>query len=290
MMAIHRQLHAGGKGLNQSLALARAGTEVRHLGAVGAGGDSLIAVLQQSGVDVSGIAVSQEPTGHAVIQRDLAGENAIVLFSGANRTLEISQIQQAITTLPSNSWVLTQNETNAVPEILSIAKATGKRVAWNPAPFTIECRDYPLDGVDVLIVNEIEGQGFSGETDPTRMLTALAKRVPQAILVLTLGEAGSMAWVNQQIVSQPAPRVERVVDTTAAGDTFTGYLLAAISQNASLPTALERASRAAAVCIQRSGAAPSIPWARELSPGINDLDYRAARSAATTRSMSPRVL
>ncbi|MEM1098488.1 MAG: ribokinase [Planctomycetota bacterium] len=248
--------HAGGKGLNQSVALARAGAMVSHIGAVGSDGTWLREALAESVVDASGVAVLEDtPTGHAIIQVDDAGENAIVLFGGANQATSF-EVEAAFPRPSRGDWMLTQNETNGVAEAITAAKRRGVAVALNPAPMSPAVASFPLDLVDLLVVNETE----------SRALGDAARRTLDhgGAVVTTLGAEGAVYRCDGLEIALPAARVDRVVDTTAAGDTFVGYLLASLVRGDEPEAAMRRAGQAAALCVTRAGAMPSIPWAAEV--------------------------
>lgn len=241
----------GGKGLNQSVALARAGAQTIHAGAIGKDGGFLLDTLRESGVDCSEVAVDAlAPTGHAVIQVADSGENAIVLFPGTNHRITRESIRQTLSRAEAGDILLLQNEISAIPEIMREAAERRMRIFLNPAPMTGAVLSYPLELTDTLIVNETEWEALK------------THRLPAGINVLkTLGARGA---VYNDTVKVAAGQVEKVVDTTAAGDTFIGYFIAELLRNQSIRTAMETASAASAWCIQRAGAAVSIPRRRDL--------------------------
>ena len=243
---------AGGKGLNQSLALARAGAKVLHAGAVGVDGGFLLELLRENGVDHSLVAtVEDTPTGHAVIQVADSGENSIMLYPGANHRITDELIDRALSATEPGDILLLQNEISCITTIMLRAAERGLRIFFNPAPMTKAVAVYPLDFVDTLIVNETEWEAL------TRW------RPPLKVNVLhTLGARGSV--YNGKIIV-PAERVEKVVDTTAAGDTFIGYFIAELLAGRDVESAMKTATRASAWCIQRVGAAPSIPRKSDLA-------------------------
>jgi ribokinase len=240
------------------VALARAGAQVSHVGAIGADGLWLRDFLQAEGVDISGIVVGDGLSGLAMIQVRGDGENAIVLSPGANREIDPHLIHAAIRRLPAGSWFLCQNETNAVPEAIRAARSAGHIVCVNPAPMDSPAKAFPYEAANWVIVNETEAAGLLGEDSAESVLQKWQSLFPGTGLVLTLGADGSVGLVNGQIHRQPAIPAE-VVDTTAAGDTFVGFLLHALAGGSSLPAALERAARASAFTVSRPGAAASIP-------------------------------
>lgn len=257
------QLGFGGKGFNQSIALARAGASVCHAGAVGKEGRNLVDYLSSEGVDVDRIGEVSEPTGHAIIQVDETGENSIVLYPGANHTIGEGELEAVFADLSSADHFLCQNETSALREALLGAWQRGMTVWFNPAPMGPEVLDYPLELVDWLIVNETEAAALCLFESPDQFFDHLGKLYPQMNIVLTLGSEGVKAYVRGESYTVPA-QVVPVVDTTAAGDTFIGFLAAGIISGLTPETALQRAVKAAALCVSRCGAAASIPYASEL--------------------------
>jgi ribokinase len=254
---------SGGKGFNQSIALARAGAAVVHAGCVGQAGRWLVDELTVSGVDVEQIDVVDEPTGHAIIQVDAQGENCILIHGGANRCLTTEHIDRALAVLPAESLVLAQNEVNLLDEIIERATARGHHVILNPSPMNDAIEEAPLDRVGTFILNRVEAEVLSGESAVDDILSALRRRFPASRIVLTLGEGGVRYADAESEYRAEAERVS-VVDTTAAGDTFTGYFVAARARAMPVPEALRWACRAAAICVQRPGAAASIPRRDEL--------------------------
>jgi ribokinase len=253
----------GGKGANQSCALARAGAPVHHAGCIGADGRWLLDALQRDGVGTDRVAVVDEPTGHAVIQVDRHGENAIVLFGGANHRLDRERIDAALSGFGPGDTLLLQNEVCETDHLLRAGRRAGLAVAFNPAPCTPALRDLPLELVDCLIVNQSEAETLGDGADPETAFQALAERLPEADLLLTLGAGGVRARIGGEALRVPAPRVE-TVDTTAAGDTFIGFYLAARRRGDAARPALTLANRAAALCATRPGAQPAIPTLQEV--------------------------
>lgn len=257
------QRNAGGKGLNQAIALARAGQEVWFAGQIGEDGLFLRDALTAEGVDVRLLRVTDTPTGHAIIHVDAQGGNAIVLYGGANQCVTEDSIREAVGQCQPGDLLLLQNEINLVPEIIRMAKAKGLQIALNPSPASPEMSAWPLEMVDWLLLNEVEGHDLTGCTAPKDILDALHTRYPACRIVLTLGEAGAIYSDGQQRVHQPAIQVQ-AVDTTAAGDTFTGYFLQAVLTGRPAAKALRRAAHASAIAVSRPGASASIPYAGEV--------------------------
>jgi len=254
----------GGKGLNQSIALARAGAKVMHAGRIGFDGIVLRDALKSSGVDVSLIVEGEEPTGHAIIQVDKKGENAIILYGGANQAITEEQIDAAINAAQGGILLL-QNEINSLDLILRKAHERGVKTAFNFAPFDPEeAKTLPLELLSYLIVNEIEGAGVAGIETPGAILKTLKAKYPECRVILTLGKEGAVFLDDNGSTTLIPPFPAKVVDTTSAGDTFIGFLFAGLLEGKPLRDAMTLASRASAITVSRAGAANSIPFRREL--------------------------
>lgn len=267
ILADRFEILCGGKGLNQSVALARAGASVCHAGAVGFDGEGLRELLKKEGVDVARIRHIKAPNGQAIIQVDEKGQNAIIVFGGTNQMLEDKDIDQAFEGMEAGDYLLLQNEISPEQTGRAIRKAHEMRmkVAFNLSPVTDACAGYPLELVDYFIINEVEGRYLSGcETgNPEEMLDILTARYPSAAVVLTVGEQGVYYCHGEKRIHCPGYPA-RVVDTTAAGDTFCGYFLAGIMKGDSEERALIRANMAGALAVEKSGAAVSIPTIAEV--------------------------
>lgn len=256
------QVSVGGKGLNQSIAASLSGADTYHAGAVGQSEDShlLLEALENAGVDTRWISSAPCPTGHAIIQRDPGGQNCILLYGGANQRVTSAQARQVLTQFSSGDWIILQNEISAVGTLMELAHQKGLRIAFNPSPMDEKILTYPLHLVDLLILNEIEAATLCkvSSTDGQHLLRLLADRFPTSQVVLTLGGQGAWYRSSREAIFQPAFSVP-VKDTTAAGDTFTGYLLGGLIQQLSPAEAMRHAAAAAALAVTKKGAAPSIP-------------------------------
>ena len=251
-------VHAGGKGLNQSLAAAKAGATVAHVGCVGADGGGLKQGLADVGVDVSAVREIDGPSGHAVIQVNPSGENAIVITGGANRTLDDADIDTAFGLCEAQDWLLLQNEINKMEDIFERSSSNFPKLALNLAPVDERIRHYDLSAVDLLVVNEVEAQALAGEAAIADALEALCARYPACDIVLTLGREGLRYGKADERVALDAFSVQ-AVDETGAGDAFVGYLMAALLEGRQMPDALIAGSAAGALAATRAGAASSIP-------------------------------
>ncbi len=248
------QVGLGGKGLNQSVALHRAGAAVLHLGAVGdqATRDALSAL----GLDTRGIDVLDAPTGHAIIQVDAKAENNIILFAGANAALTNETLDAHLKT--HSGWVLLQNETNATETTFALAARYGLSLAFNPAPVTAATAELPLHQLSLLIVNRVELQQLSGAEEVPEALSLLRERCPDTEIVVTLGRDGALCSTADQEWFAPIFIVD-AQDTTGAGDTFVGYYLAERLRGQAPMDALRTASAASALCVSDTGAVNTIP-------------------------------
>lgn len=261
----------GGKGLNQSVALARAGADVWHAGVVGAGSDMLTGLLEQNGVHLNCLKHSENIQGNAIIQVTPEGENAILLCGGSNREITPAQVQETISGFEKGDWLILQNEVSCLKEMVEEASKAGMHIVLNPSPFEAELLELKLEAIDWLFINEVEGLQMTGCTDPEEILSALRKRYPQMNIVLTLGKHGAVCDTPDERVVQPIFPV-KAVDTTAAGDTFTGYFVASYTQGYSLKECMARAAAASAISVSRHGASISIPEAAEVEKVLADVD------------------
>ena len=265
-------VYPGGKGLNQSVALARAGASVMHAGAIGTDGQFLLDVLHESGVDTSMVRVLTEVrTGNAIIQNDRTGDNCILLYGGANRAITEEMVKETLDAFSAGDWIVLQNEISGISFMIREAHRKGMKIVFNPSPIDASVADLPLPLVDVLLVNEIEAEAMiravTGSDEEIADMDVLADRLkaafPKAVTILTLGEKGSVYISHEKTFTQSIYPV-KAVDTTAAGDTFTGYFIAGIIAGKSPEESMDAASRASAIAVTRKGASPSIPTAEEV--------------------------
>lgn len=259
------EIFSGGKGLNQSIALAKSGAEVWHAGAVGeSDGEFLLDMMKDAGVNVSLVSHVEGKTGHAIIQRDGDGQNCILLYGGANQKITREQVDQAMEHFQAGDFLILQNEINEIAYIMEKAHEKGMKIVLNPSPMDEKIGGYPLEYVDYFLLNEIEAGDICREQgEGEALLKKLSAMFPKAKIVLTLGGDGSMYKDGDLVLKQPIYRVP-VVDTTAAGDTFTGFFIGGLMQGEDPKTALDHAAKAAAIAVSRPGAAPSIPDRSEL--------------------------
>lgn len=257
------QIFPGGKGLNQSIALARAGATVIHGAMLGKDGGFLIQTLADSGVDTSRIQTVADSSGHAIIQVEPNGQNCILLFPGTNHQLTDDYIEAFLSDAEPGDLLVLQNEVNALKEIFEAAHKKQMQIAFNPSPFREDILELPLEYVTWWFCNEIEGEALFGSGDPDAITAQFLDRYPQSKLILTLGHNGSLLQTAKEQLSQPIFPV-KAVDTTAAGDTFTGYFLAAVTGGETYETALMLAAKAASITVSRKGASASIPYRHEL--------------------------
>ncbi|MCI8565773.1 MAG: ribokinase [Lachnospiraceae bacterium] len=257
------QRFPGGKGLNQSLAVARAGSEVYHAGLIGEDGAFLKELLEKDGVDCRFVRQVEEGTGKAFIQVDACGQNCIVLSGGANRKNTRAFCDQVLDFFAAGDILLLQNEINEIRYLMERADEKGLTVVLNPSPMNEEVTACDLSRVDFFIMNEDEGRMITGREDSKEILAEMERRFPQAKVVLTLGEKGSVYAHRGERLHQGIYPVE-AVDTTGAGDTFTGYLLAHMVKGDPMEICLERAAKASALAVTKAGAALAIPYASQL--------------------------
>jgi ribokinase len=253
----------GGKGLNQSIALARAGSQVFHAGATGSGGGLLMDCLAQSAVDTCYVKKVPINQGHAIIQVNPKGENCILIYAGSNQAVDREHIDQVLTDFDGDTLVILQNEISNIDYIIERASAKGMSIALNPSPMDEAMKKIDYGKITWLLVNEIEGQEIAGEREPEKILDSLAAKFPRLNVVLTLGKNGCVCASGGKRIHQATFPVN-VRDTTAAGDTFTGYFLASVANGTEIGKALKIATAAASISVSREGASVSIPEAKEV--------------------------
>lgn len=253
----------GGKGLNQSIALAKAGAAVYHAGCIGEDGEALRKTLTEEGVQTDYLKTLSGKTGHAIIQVDKTGQNCILLYGGANRAMTESYIDSVLQHFEKGDILLLQNEINLLDYIIDRAYERGMTIVLNPSPYDENLAVCDLNKISIFLINEVEGFQITGESEPDAILAAFSARYPSAKVVLTLGSAGS---VYQDAELQHRQEIYKVsaVDTTAAGDTFTGYFIASMLEGADIKECMNLAAKASAIAVTRPGAAPSIPRREEV--------------------------
>lgn len=255
----------GGKGLNQSIAIARSGADVYHAGCVGmTDGAYLLNMLDKNGVNTSLIRKKEVPTGNAIIQVTPDGTKSIIVCGGANQTITDDQIEYTMAQIRRGDILLLQNEINAINVIVEKALARGARVALDPAPFTNDLRNLPLDKLSYIFFNRFEASQFTGEDpmDVESLISAIRRTFTNANALLTMGTKGAILITNDDTIYQPIYEVP-VRDRTAAGDAFIGFYLGTTINGASPKDALMMAAKAASLCVSRAGAASSIPMIEE---------------------------
>lgn len=262
-------VYTGGKGLNQSIALSRAGMKTYHAGAIGRDGLFLLDQLKEAGVNTDLVKILEDVrTGNAIIQNDEEGDNCIILFGGANQAISKEQVDEVFEHFTNEDYLLIQNEINELPYIVKKAKEIGMKIILNPSPMNEKIKELPLDQINYFLLNEIEAMQILDMEEPKEIdgkyiSGLLHQKFPEATIVLTLGSEGSVCISGDEYVEQSIYKV-KTVDTTAAGDTYTGYFIAGILNGKTIKEAMDTASKASAVAVSRQGAAPSIPCLEEV--------------------------
>lgn len=247
-----RQMFLGGKGANMSVAAARAGVHVHHIGAVGPDGGWAIDRLLEYGVDTRCIAQVDTETAHALVFVDPAAENSIVVHPGSNRAIPLDWLKQSLTQAETGDWFITQNEVSLQMEAAELARNMGLKVAYAAAPFDAEVTMALLPQLDFLILNEVEADQLKQATG--KDISALGVRD----VIVTLGAQGAV-WHGVDGAVQVDAIPVAPVDTTGAGDTFTGYVLAGLDRGQPMKQAMQMATKAAALMVTRQGTADVIP-------------------------------
>jgi len=257
----------GGKGINQSVAAAKAGAEVFHGGMIGEDGQPFLDACEEFGVDARHIRKVDGKSGHAIIQIDRNAQNCIILFGGANQKLTAEYVDGVLSDFAAGDILLLQNEVNMLPYIVDRAFEKGMQIALNPSPFNEKLKEVDMGKISIFLLNEVEGFQITGLSEPDAILARLLELYPHAKIVLTLGKDGAVYADGAQKHFQPIFPV-KAVDTTAAGDTFTGYFLACLCEGMDIPEVLRRSAKASSIAVSRPGAVPSIPWRKEVEGAL----------------------
>lgn len=261
------KLYLGGKGMNQSCALAKAGVEVYQGGLIGDDGKPFLDACKEYGVHGDYIETVDDKTGHTIIQIDKNAQNSILLYGGANQRLTKEYVDSVLSHFEAKDLLLLQNEVNLLPYIVDKAFEKGMQVALNPSPFNEKLDDVDMTKISIFLLNEVEGKQLTGHTDSQMILNEMRKRFPKARIVLTLGVDGAIYSDEEHQYFQPSFPV-KAVDTTAAGDTFTGYFLAGLTEGMSISQTLKMAAKASSIAVCRPGAVPSIPYRKEVEEAM----------------------
>ncbi|MBQ3032168.1 MAG: ribokinase [Anaerotignum sp.] len=260
----------GGKGINQSMALAKAGVKVYHGGMIGEDGQPFLDACQEYGVNADYIKMIEGKTGHAIIQLDKDAQNSILLYGGANQKLTEDFVDEVLSHFEKGDILLLQNEVNLLPYIVEQAYAKGMQVALNPSPFNEKLREVDLKKISIFLLNEVEGGQITGMTDPDDVLAKMREMFPHAKIVLTLGKDGAKYAEGDVTYYQPVFKVQ-AVDTTAAGDTFTCYFLAGLIDGMAISDVLKMSAKASSIAVTRKGAVQSIPMKEEVLEALKEL-------------------
>ena len=253
----------GGKGMNQSIALAKAGADVYHGGMIGNDGQLFLDACREYGVKADYIRKIEGKTGHAIIQIDKSAQNCIILYGGANERLTEEYVDEVLAGFEKGDMLLLQNEVNLIPYIVDKAYEKGMQIALNPSPFNEKLNAVDMKKISIFLLNEVEGFQLTGEKETEAIIAKLRELFPHARVMLTLGKDGAVYVDEKQQVFQPIFKV-KAVDTTAAGDTFTGYFLAGLAENLPIEEVLRMSAKASSIAVTREGAVPSIPYRKEV--------------------------
>ena len=274
-----RETFPGGKGLNQSIAVAKAGAKIYHAGCIGCDGDILSDILSENGVDISYLNKVSENNGHAVIQVSAKGENSIFIYPGSNEAVSKDYIDAVLENFGQGDIILLQNEISNVDYIVEKAYQKKMCIILNPSPFNEKIEKIDFNKLTYIILNEVEAKAISGLDSPEESLPQIKNKYPELKVMLTLGSNGCIYSDSSCEFYQSAFTVD-VVDTTAAGDTFTGYFVEGISKGDDYQSILKIASAASAIAVSRKGAAPSVPHKCEVLSSLETLKENKTNSKA----------
>lgn len=261
--ALKEEIFCGGKGFNQACALAKASSDpIYFAGACGKDGDMLIENMRKLHIKDDYILKTEINTGKALIQVDEKGENSIVIYPGANHEIHEDYIDEVLNHFEEDDVLLLQNEISNINYIIEKASQRKMIICLNPSPFDESIESY--EKIDYLFINEVEGEGLTSLKNPNEIIHTLHKRFPNKNIILTLGENGSMFMDQEGNFYQYGIYQRDVVDTTAAGDTFTGYFIEHYLKEKDGLKALKVAAIASGISVSIKGASNSIPFKEEV--------------------------
>lgn len=248
----------GGKGLNQSVALSKSFENVYHAGSVGDDGIFLVDYLKSENINTKYIKKSDKLTGNAIIQVDDKGENSIVLYKGANFDNDKNFIDEVLDNFDKDDILLLQNEISSMKYLIDKAYEKGMKIVLNPSPITDEIKEFDFNKIDLLLVNEIEAKNIANKDNIDESINYFMATYPNINLIVTLGSKGSIFVNKNEKIKQEGIKVQSV-DSTGAGDTFTGFFVSYFYQGKNVRDCLKFASLASALSVTKSGASISIP-------------------------------
>ena len=258
---------AGGKGLNQAIALAKTGEHVYLAGVLGTGAQLLEETMNRFNVDTSLLNRLPIPSGHAIIQIDDNSENAIFIYAGSNGAVDKEYADKVLSNFEKGDLLIMQNEINLQDYIIKKAHKKGMTILMNPSPCDEKLSEQPLELVDYFFINEVEGELLTGFKKPEEILDGMLKKYPGCHVILTLGSDGACYKYGDEFARVEARKV-KAIDTVGAGDTFMGYFIYGLVKGFTPAQCLEIATKASSITVQRKGAAQSIPTLEE----VNALD------------------
>ena len=256
----------GGKGLNQSIALKKAGADVWHAGIIGHDGGPLKKMLDDAGVNTSILKIDPDhPSGHTIIQiEEKTAQNCIIVHPGTNGLVDKDYIHEVVSHFEAGDYAVFQNEITNVDYAMKCCKEKGLKVVFNPSPMTRELASSDIyQYVDELFINEVEGKQMTGRDDPEEICKEMKRLWPSCRTILTLGSDGAVVYMDGEFIYQKAFPCE-AVDTTGAGDTFSGFFIALSAAGKGVREALELSCKASSLAVRKMGAAASIPTLAEV--------------------------
>ena len=251
-------IKCGGKGVNQAIAMAFAGNDTYFVGIIGSDSGLLKDALVDKGVHIDYMKISNKPTGHAIIEVDQSGQNHILLYGGTNKEIDFEYIDEVLSHFSKGDIVVLQNEINNVPYIIERCYEKEMKIFFNAAPYDIAVKNYPIEKVTWLVVNETEGAALSNEEDYEKIIQTLKQKYPHTHILFTMGKEGSRVLTDKEDIKVEALKVN-AVDTTGAGDTYIGYFVRGIVEEMPLLETAQMATKASAIAVARFGAVDSIP-------------------------------
>lgn len=202
LAATNLENFCGGKGLNQSIALANAGIEVHHAGLIGEDGDLLLETCKKYNVNTTLIKKTKGKSGHAIIQVDKNAKNSILLYGGSNRKISKTFVDEVLRHFESGDMLLLQNEISLMNYIVESAFEKGMTIVLNPSPFDEHLDSVDMSKISIFLMNEVEGAQIAGTEQAEEILETMKAKYPQAKVVLTLGGEGAVYQDGERLYHQ----------------------------------------------------------------------------------------
>lgn len=269
----------GGKGFNQSIAIAKSGVPIYHAGCIEHDGEHLRQALRAHSVDTDFVNTVETPTGHAIIQVNNRGENCIIIYPGANFCVTEEFADRVLSHFDCGDILLLQNEINNLEYIVSDGCRKGMKIVLNPSPLNDTLKTIDFNKLYAIVLNEVECLDLTEKSIPQDICGCFKEHYHQFKVVLTLGQKGCIYFDCATGAEYACPAFQIAVkDTTAAGDTSMGYYIHGLYHGLCTEETLRLASAASALAVSAEGSSASIPKIAEVKEALRHLKPYAQKA------------